>query len=574
MQGNYGVVRQRVPEMVLQSDFRKVSGISSDMFRQIEAVEKDYDPSTANLIEAVERRGEMIVRLLDPRSLGQAGADAGRKYLSASVDGQTVQFVEIIKRPGQTLGLYIREGDGLRVGEGVFISRIAPESPVYSSGVLKVGDEVLAVNLVDVRRMSLDDVVIVMSIPRRLVLTIRSRLYRQGTSSNQGTLRRPYADEYQPPVVVVKKELDDDYGCADDLTSNRDSENGQLLHARLKGLPMNMPPVAVALEGEEALYEEAAMYYSQPPMRNTLRLVPHARDDTYVQIYQKAADARTRPFGVVTNQPQTLQRVYPRTIDNLAEHANIYSSGYTSDAPMTSRGRATPLTSRSGLHRPSSALGRQRYWDDAGTGSLRRAPHGRRMGSESGIPPTLSDDFLERYTRPMSRTSLRAGTPTGGGYGLASMHDIRQRRYDDLRASLSTHGLAGMRRRPTDGSVSDTEAAPPGSHHLKHNTLSGKYSRMSGRSSVTDALRTSSLPRQRAGSALGDYRGYGQSGRDSRTGDTPRRSQSRSQTHAITGLKFDRQTGSFGYDDDSDGAASAPELPDKPRRLMSKYLLP
>jgi hypothetical protein len=80
-----------------------------------------------------------------------------------------------VKRPGQTLGLYIREGNGLDRSDGVFISRIALESAVYNSGCLKVGDEILAVNMVDVTRMSLDDVVIIMSIPRRLVLVTRQR---------------------------------------------------------------------------------------------------------------------------------------------------------------------------------------------------------------------------------------------------------------------------------------------------------------------------------------------------------------------------------------------------------------
>lgn len=37
--------------VLLQGDFRKVSGISSEIFRQIEAVENDHDSSTAAALE-------------------------------------------------------------------------------------------------------------------------------------------------------------------------------------------------------------------------------------------------------------------------------------------------------------------------------------------------------------------------------------------------------------------------------------------------------------------------------------------------------------------------------------------
>lgn len=49
-----------------------------------------------------------------------------------------IKLVEIVKRPGQTLGLYIREGNGADRTDGVFISRIALESAVYNSGCLRV----------------------------------------------------------------------------------------------------------------------------------------------------------------------------------------------------------------------------------------------------------------------------------------------------------------------------------------------------------------------------------------------------------------------------------------------------
>jgi hypothetical protein len=71
-----------------------------------------------------------------------------------------IQTVEIFKRPGQTLGFYIREGNGQDRQEGVFISRIQVGTVAESNGLLHIGDEIVSVNNVEVGKMSLDDVVI------------------------------------------------------------------------------------------------------------------------------------------------------------------------------------------------------------------------------------------------------------------------------------------------------------------------------------------------------------------------------------------------------------------------------
>lgn len=75
----------------------------------------------------------------------------------------------------------------------------------------QVGDEILAVNLVDVTHMSLDDVVIIMSIPRRLILSTRHGPHQAVSHSRQ-------AEHKAPPVVVIKRELNEDE--SDHATSN------------------------------------------------------------------------------------------------------------------------------------------------------------------------------------------------------------------------------------------------------------------------------------------------------------------------------------------------------------------
>ena len=118
-------------------------------------------------------------------------------------DAAMVQTVEIFKQPGQTLGFYMREGNGVDRTDGVFISRIQMGTVAETNGLLHIGDEILTVNNVEVGRMSLDDVVILMSIPRKLILKIRTK--KNCNKKNASCPSLAMTEKEETPVVVLKK---------------------------------------------------------------------------------------------------------------------------------------------------------------------------------------------------------------------------------------------------------------------------------------------------------------------------------------------------------------------------------
>ncbi|XP_033327423.2 rho GTPase activating protein at 100F isoform X6 [Megalopta genalis] len=515
------------PPMVIQGDFRKVSGISSEIFKQIETVENDHDAATAAALEAVDRRGEMVVRVIEPRQMGRKASEAAKKFIAMQDPKQPIHFVEIIKRPGQTLGLYIREGNGVDRNDGVFISRIALETAVYNSGCLKVGDEILAVNLVDVTHMSLDDVVIIMSIPRRLVLATRHGQHQPVSHSRQ-------TEHKAPPVVVIKRELNEDE--SDHATSNHIRDSNRRRGDGREMLPSRSKLGLTGLGSSQDLgSSNGDLYYNSRPEGHWSYQPP--------------------PPPVITHQPkpsatqhfQPYERGYPKTLESLAEKdfTKVHSF-YTGPVMPSNGGRR--MSTGAGMQSVGSRL----------SGQTQSSHYGYSQHTASGriMPRSGSDQHLPRVdytsiTTPARHTLLRSSLKSAGY--LAGTSGLRYTtRYGTQADTTSTQrqgqfGTLTRRHRPPLDYASDTEATCSSSpksayYYYRHN--------MNNPSQSSAVSHLATLSRSQ----------IGQSSSGLRSNSLPRSSRTLPQQ---PGLRSGLSTVASGLIDqeDSDGALSAPELP-------------
>ncbi|XP_044579356.1 rho GTPase-activating protein 100F isoform X2 [Cotesia glomerata] len=507
------------PAMVIQGDFRKVSGISTEIFKQIETVENDHDASTAAALEVVERRGEMVVRTIEPRQMGRQAAEAAKKLTAFQDSKHLVHFVEIIKRPGQTLGLYIREGNGIDRNDGVFISRIAMESAVYNSGCLKVGDEILAVNLVDVTHMSLDDVVIIMSIPRRLVLATRHGPHQTIAQTRQNE-HRP------PPVVVIKRELNEDE--SDHITSNHIRDNNRRRGDGREMLPSRSRLGLNGLESNQDINSSNGdLYYNSRPEGHWSYQPP--------------------PPPIITHQPkpsttqhfQPYERGYPKTLESLAEKVHSF---YTS--PMMPNGNRR-MSASGGIQ--STANTTRLSGQSQGYGYSQHTPSGRIM-PRSGSDQHLTRVDYSNISTPARHTLLRSNLKSGSStlryntrYGTQADTSSTSQR------SQNQFGILTRRHRPSIDYASDTEATCSNS---PRSTYYYYRQNMKDQSQSNAVSHLATMSRTQIGQSSGGLR----------SNSLPRSGRSLPQQPSLrTGLT----TVASGLIDqeDSDGALSAPELP-------------
>lgn len=332
------------------------------------------------------------------RAPNNGGFEMGIKKSEIMDDSSVVQTVEILKRPGQTLGFYIREGNGMDRQDGVFISRIQMGTVAESNGLLHVGDEILTVNNVTVTKMSLDDVVILMSIPKKLVLTIRTK---KNCNKNASCPALASTDiEEQPPIVVLKKgrsssatALEMTEKCPDDYSSTSSpNQQRDYSSAYTQTPPKKEPAPPPPRSSKPPSY--ASIFIS--PQRAEARLL---RDDSV----DSTVSSHTSEGSVVRGAQHIRDQPYVGRYGWHTVDINI-------DSPQTSASGAGAPSAH--YHSDTAAGDREYLKYSLGEGGYRKMPP--RSASLSGRTTHISPDYC-------SDSELRALY----GESYANVHAIR-----------------------------------------------------------------------------------------------------------------------------------------------------
>lgn len=339
--------------------------------------------------------------------------------------------------------------------------------------------------------MSLDDVVIIMSIPRRLVLAIRQRRGSRGASSpGPPPLSRP--EQKPPPVVVIKRDLrEEDLDETDRIPrarSSRDRRTG-INYSPQKFL-YQKPRLPFPGDGREMTESRSRLglgLNNYSPQSEQLDLYYNSRPNTISEPPSWGYKPPPPP-SVITEQPKShtfapSHSYYQNagTLESLAEKVHSFYPG------------------------PSRRM-------STGTGVGMSQSHTRfpRSGSDQHLPRVEYADYSSSLGRhSLLRSSLKTSAmATGGTLG-------RYGRYEPPRTSKYGTPPSGpptltRRSRPTLDYSSDTEATigPRPSYYYYNRPPIGSIPR--GTTSVlgtgTDLTKFNSLPRERPGTRLGGLR--------------------------------------------------------------------
>lgn len=155
---------------------RRISSVSQEDFEKMRLAEKEdefFAIRKATDITEPDTQGDPCPPLPIKIIQGSFRHVLGVRE-ACSKNGTFLQrTIELRRKPGETLGFYIRQGDGWEREQGIFVSRVVLGTDVDVFELLRVGDEIVKVNKVDVRTMSIQDVSALMQMTRRLILTVK-----------------------------------------------------------------------------------------------------------------------------------------------------------------------------------------------------------------------------------------------------------------------------------------------------------------------------------------------------------------------------------------------------------------
>jgi len=407
---------------------RPVSGVSATFPAQAQVYDTGirhgrYTSQGVGQMTGTNRDGGgTLTNSQDTHKLNANGFDMGIKSIELFEDYTMIETLEIIKRPGQTLGFYIREGDGADRADGVFISRIAPGGIIEQNGLLRVGEEIVAVDSINVTRMSLDDVVILISIPRRLVMTVKTK---KSCCKNVSMPVLATTDEVErPPVFVRRGHTSGVTSSVSDVMTDMYADDVSYRHRRLeRGTGLGGP--GGALGGPGGVISVKAEVHRDRGRKPTRSRRPGVGDKDSTTLVDWYGDENITDEDVVYRELPRRRHYEHRSWDRTANASPYpgrhYHPDYSSDTdaqyireqmPPEWRERRLVDAHRENLQTRSRAeyeaiemkeLGRQSYML-----SLRDAPDPGRRQPISATPRYVSDSAGGGEGHPPSRASDRS----------------------------------------------------------------------------------------------------------------------------------------------------------------------
>lgn len=331
--------------------------------------------------------------------------------------------------------------------------------------------------------MSLDDVVIIMSIPRRLVLAIRTR---RGRSNSPPPLQR---SEQKPPVVVIKRDLRDDQDMMDETDhahrsrSSRDRRTGDG-----REMSESRSRLGLGLANYSPQSEQLDMYYG-------------SRSNTVDQHTPSWGYKAPAPPLVITEQPKGAHQFQPSnayyqnagTLESLAEKVHSFYPGPSRRMSDTRTGVAMSHSHQK-FPRSGSAdiLPRVEYSDysaSLGRHSLLRSS----LKSGQPIPPQIAGGTLGRYGRydQASRNAIKYSSPASS---TVSRHKPPLDYSSDTEATIGRPNYYYYNQRPNINTLGrgNTATLGGGPDFAKFNSLprdrNAAAARMNLRSRLVDRI--------------------------------------------------------------------------------------